>query len=101
MMPIDRRPEMLIIAAMSEARQVVKARLRRENCKPSHIAQRELSQMALRHCQGRWAEFKVLALARIMRTPRLRAEWVAAGLRYEAAMAKRNRPLCVLPRLAL
>jgi hypothetical protein len=98
MMPIDRRPEMLILAAMSEARQVVKARLRRENCKPSHYASAEIGRMALRHSQEHWPEFKALALARIMRTPRLKAEWDREGLRFEAAMAKRNRPLCVLPR---
>jgi hypothetical protein len=90
---------MLILAAMSEARQVVKARLRGE--KPSHYAGLEISRMALQHCQGHWPEFRALALERIMRTPRLRAEWVREGLRYEAAMAKRHRPLCVLPRIAI
>jgi hypothetical protein len=101
MMPVDRRPEMLLIAAMSEARPAVIARLHRENEKPSHWPRYAISKLCLQHCQGRWPEFKALAMARIMRTPRLKAEWDREGMRYEAAMAKRHRPLCVLPRLAV
>jgi hypothetical protein len=100
MMPQDGRREMLIIYAMSEARAVVKARLRRENCKPSHYAQAEISRMALQYLQaGHWQELREQALAKIMDDAKLRAEYERAGAKYEAQMAKRNRPLCVLPRL--
>jgi hypothetical protein len=99
MMPIDKRHDLLIVCAMSEARPVVLADLKRRNEKPSHWPQAAISRLCLEHCKGRWPEFKALALARIMRTPRLRAEWDALGAKYEAQMAKRKRPLCVLPRI--
>jgi hypothetical protein len=90
---VDGRQEMLIVAAMSEARQVVKARLRRENCKPSHIAQRETASTAFAR-----------ALARVQSTgPRAHnadakaAAGVGCG-RAQVQMAKRKRPVCVLPR---
>jgi hypothetical protein len=57
--------------------------------------------MALQHSQEHWPEFRDLAFAKIMGDARLKAEWDREGLRYEAAMAKRHRPLCVLPRLAI
>jgi hypothetical protein len=101
MMPIDKRQDLLVVAAMSEARPAVIARLRRENEKPSHWPGYAISKLCLQHCQGRWPEFKALAMARIMRTPRLKAEWDREGMRYEAAMRKRKRPVCVLPRLAV
>ena len=101
MMPIDRRQDLLRVWAMMDARQIVKNDLKRRNCKPSHYAMAEISKMALNYLnEGRWAEFKAQALEKIMSSPRLKAEWDREGLRYEAAMAKRHRPVCVLPRLA-
>jgi hypothetical protein len=101
MMPTDRRHDLLIVAAMSEARPAVIARLRRDNEKPSHWPAYAISKLCLQHCQGRWPEFKALALAKIMRTPKLKAEWDREGRKYEAQMAKRGRPLSVLPRLTV
>jgi hypothetical protein len=61
----------------------------------------EISRMALNYLnEGRWHELRQQAFEQIMASPKLRAEWDREGLRYEAAMAKRN-PLCVLPRLAV
>jgi hypothetical protein len=91
MMPIDRRSTMLSVWAMCEARALVKADLKRRNCKPSHYAQREISLMAQQYLQaGHWAEMRELALAKIMSSPRLRAEYEAEGLKYEAVMARRK-----------
>ena len=101
-MPQDRRITILSVWAMMDARQIVKDNLKRRNCKPSHYAQREITQMALNYLNaGRWPELKALALAKIMSSPKLKAEWDREGLRYEAAMSKRNRPVCVLPRLSV
>jgi hypothetical protein len=87
---------------MMDARQIIRDDLKRRNCRPSHYAQAEISKMALQYLnEGRWAEFKAQALAKIMSSPTLKAEWDREGLRYEAAMAKRQRPVCVLPRLAV
>jgi hypothetical protein len=93
---------MLSVFAMRDARQIVRDDLKRRNCKPSHYAQAEISRMALNYLnEGRWAEFKALALAKIMSSPKLKAEWDREGLRYETAMAKRQRPVCVLPRTSI
>jgi hypothetical protein len=100
MMPQDRRHDLLVLAAMSEARPAVKADLKRRNAKPSHYASREIGRMALGYAREHWPTLRAQALTKIMGDARLRAEWMAAGLSFEAAMAKRGRPLCVLPRLA-
>jgi hypothetical protein len=91
----DRRYDMLRIHAVCEARQVVKASLRGQ--KPSLFASAEISRMALRHSQEHWPEFRALALAKIMASPALKAEWDREGQRYAALMARRNRPICLLP----
>jgi hypothetical protein len=92
MTPVDGRIELLRVHAMCEARQIVKAQLKREGAKPSHYAQRELSLMAQQYLHaGHWPVMRDLALARIMATPVLRAQYEAAGERYEALMAKRRR----------
>jgi hypothetical protein len=101
MMPVDRRTTLLSVFAMRDARQIVKANLKKRNAKPSHYAQAEISRMALQYCNaGHWQELREQALAQIMGDARLRAEYDREGLKYEAQMAKRNRPLCVLPRMA-
>jgi hypothetical protein len=74
MMPKDGGSEMLRVHAMSEARQVVKARLRRENEKPSPWPQAAISRLALQYLnEGHWREFIELARQKSMTTPVLRA----------------------------
>jgi hypothetical protein len=83
---------MLKVYAVGEARQVVKARLKAANEKPSHWPSAAISKLALAHVYDHWPEFKALALAKIMRTPALKAEWDAAGAKYDAQMARRRKP---------
>jgi hypothetical protein len=91
MMPVDGRLFLLKVHAVVEARQVVRTDLKRRNEKPSHYAHAEIGRMALQYLNtGHWPEYKALAFAKIMATPRLRAEWDAEGLRYAALMAKRR-----------
>jgi len=40
---------MLSAWAMADARQIIRADLKRRNCKPSHYAQAEISRMALQY----------------------------------------------------
>jgi hypothetical protein len=87
---------------MQDARQIVRDQLKRRNMKPSHFCMAEISKMALNYLNdGHWQELRQQALAKIMSSPRLKAEWDREGRRYEAAMSKRKRPVCVLPRLAV
>jgi hypothetical protein len=41
--------------------------------------------------EGHWPRLEALALERIMACPKLRAGYERAGLRYEAAMARRKK----------
>ena len=60
--------------------------------KPSRIAAREISEMAQAYlAEGHWPRLEALALERIMACPKLRAGYERAGLRYEAAMARRKK----------
>jgi hypothetical protein len=81
---------MISVFAMRDGRQIVRDDLKRRNMKPSHYAQREISQMAQQYLQqaGNWSRLRDQALERIMASPKLRAEYEAEGLKYEAAMAK-------------
>jgi hypothetical protein len=91
MSPIDRRSTMLRVWVMQMARAEIKAQLKRRNCQPCHYAQREISLMAEQWLQaGHWRELREQALAQIMSSPRLKAEWDREGLKYEAAMARRK-----------
>jgi hypothetical protein len=90
---------MLKAHAVVEARQVVRADLKRRNEKPSHYAHAEIGRTAMQYLNtGHWPEYIALARAKIMATPSLRREWDREGQRYAALMAKRNRPVCLLPR---
>jgi hypothetical protein len=75
---------------MRDAQQIVKDDLKRRNCKPSHYAQREITLMAQQYLRGHWRELEAQALAKIMSSPKLRAEYEKEGQRYEAQMAKRK-----------
>jgi hypothetical protein len=67
-MPVDGRLFMLQVHAVVEARQIVRARLRRENCKPSHYAHAEIGRMAMQYLNtGHWPEYIALALPRSWR----------------------------------
>jgi hypothetical protein len=96
---IDKRATWLRVWAMQEARSIVRDQLKRKNMKPSHFCQAEISKMALNYLNdGHWQELRQHAFERIMGEPRLKAEWIALGAKFEAQMAKRDRALCVLPR---
>jgi hypothetical protein len=76
---------------MRDARQIIRDQLKRRNCKPSHYAQREISQMAQQYLveEGNRKRLEAEALAKIMASPKLRADYEAEGRKYEAKMARR------------
>jgi len=63
---VDHRRTMISVFAMRDARQIIRDDLKRRNCKPSHYAQREICEMALRYGRDHWRELEARALAKIM-----------------------------------
>jgi hypothetical protein len=103
MNPIDRRQGWLRLWAMCDARQIVKDRLKAQNKRPCQFAQSEITLMAQEYLQqaGNWPRLRDQALAKILGDAKLRREWDREGQKYEAQMAKQERPVCVLPRLSV
>jgi hypothetical protein len=80
---------MLKVWAMSDAMQIVRARLKAQNHRLSDYARREISGMAMRYLnEGNWQRLEARAYEKIMATPTLRADYEKAGAKYEAQMAK-------------
>jgi hypothetical protein len=86
----DPRRFMLRVFALCEARQIVKHRLKAEGKRPTHYAQREISVMAQAYLEGHYAELEEKAYARIMASPRLRAEYEKEAAKHERQLAKRR-----------
>lgn len=92
MTPVDGRRFMLRVWAIVEARRIVKARLKAQGLRPSYYAAAEISRMAQQYLnEGHWAELELEALLKIVASPRAWAEYLAAGARFEKAMARARK----------
>jgi hypothetical protein len=89
---VDGRRFMVRVMAIRLARQIVKEDLKRRNCMPSHYAQAEISRMAQQYLEtGNWQRLMAEALEKIMASPHARLEYLAAGEKYELAMARAKK----------
>jgi hypothetical protein len=87
-----------MVSAFRDAREQVKLALKRQGFIVSHYPPAQISQLAKELFAADRERMLADARERIMGCPWLRADWERACAKYEAAMAKRQSPVCVVPR---
>jgi hypothetical protein len=90
---VDQRQFMLHVSALFAAREQVKLRLKQEGFIVSQYKSSQITEFAKQLLDANRPRMLAEAKARIMGSPRLRADWEAYGRKYEAALAKRQAAL--------